>query len=301
MANFMEAIFGKKPMQSPQQQQQYMVNGPQNPNVNNNPNDPSLTAQQRNQALQNQQNGQNNQNQQPGQSNTPMVGSAGAMNNQAPGGNVQPNSQQQQPSSPLDDFNTLWETPTPEQRSKQPKKFVYPKFDPNKVSERVNQLNFAGSIPDDVLSKAAGGDLAAFRDVLNTVGRQAFSTGFSANNNLNSEMFNQFDQSISQRIPAQMKGIQNQAAVYSEMKNLNHPAVAPMLNKIVEQMQFMYPDATPEEISTNAKKYMVTMAQLITDNSNANSQQQDSQQQGQRGNAQQRNERTVTDFSNFDM
>ena len=45
---------------------------------------------------------------------------------------------------------------TPEQRAKQPKKFVYPKFDPNKVNERVNQLNFAGNIPDEILSKAVG-------------------------------------------------------------------------------------------------------------------------------------------------
>lgn len=290
MANFMEAIFGRRPTQNPQQQQAYMNNGPQNPNVQNDPNDPSLNNNQRAQAM---------QNQQPGQSNIPTVNNAGSMNNQAPGNGAQ--AAQQQPSSPLDDFNTLWETPTPEQRAKQPKKFVYPKFDPGKVSERVNQMNFAGSIPDEMLSKAAGGDLAAFRDVLNSVGRQAFSTGFSANNNLNSQMFDQYDQSISQRIPAQMKGMQNQAAVYSEMKNLNHPAVAPMLNKIVEQMQMMYPDATPEEISSNAKKYMVTMAQLITDNSQQQ-QDQNSQQSGQgqqRGNSQQRN--TVTDFSNFDL
>ena len=75
-----------------------------------------------------------------------------------------------------------------------------------------------------------------------------------------------------------------------------------MLNKIVEQMQMMYPDATPEEISSNAKKYMVTMAQLITESSNNSQQSQDnSQQQNQRGVSQQRNERTVTDFSNFDL
>jgi hypothetical protein len=139
------------------------------------------------------------------------------------------------------------------------------------------------------------------------VGRQAFSTGFTANNNLNSQMFSQFDESVTQRIPAQVKGIQNQAAVYSEMKNLNHPAIAPMLNKIVEQMQLMYPDATPEEISTNAKKYMVTMAQLITDNSGGgnagggNNSLNATDGSGGGNNQRGGSQRVVTDFSNFDQ
>lgn len=242
--SIMERLFGKPPAVN------VTVAGPVNPNLNHDPNDPSLSQQQRQAAIQ-------AQGAQPrGATNAPAP-TAGAMNNAAPGENLG-NTQ----TSPLDQFEKIWETPAIDPKQK-PRGFVYPKFDNAKLSERVNQMNFAGAIPDDMISKAMS-DPAAFREVLNAVGRQGFQSAFTANNNLNSQLFSQFDESINERIPAQVKGIQNQAAVFSEMKNLSHPAVAPLLSKVAEQIQMQYPDATSEEIKEKAKIYMGTMAKLIT-------------------------------------
>lgn len=279
--SIMEKLFGKP-------NQAAMANGPQNPNLNHNPQDPSLTAQQRQAAIQNQQQGQQGQ----GATNTPVIDAA-AMNNQAAGTNAQTQT------SPLDGFDKLWDDPSKEtQQRNQRGKFSYPKFDNAKLSERVNQMNFAASIPDELISKAMS-DPASFREVLNTVGRQGFQSAFTANNNLNSQLFSQFDTAINERIPEQVKGIQNQAAVFSEMKNLSHPAVAPLLTKVAEQIQMQYPDASPEEIKEKAKIYMGTMAKLITGQIEGDAAVNTSQQQrGGNGISQQQNR--VTDFSSFD-
>lgn len=280
----MEKLFGKPTPQA----QQFVANGPQNPNLNHNPQDSNLTAQQRNVALQNQ------ANQPQGTSNTPAPNPA-AMNNQPAGADAQAGAQ----TSPLDDFAKIWEPPTQDaQQKNQQKKFSYPKFDNTKLQERVGQMNFASAIPDELLSKAIGGDLASMREAMNIVGRQGFQSAFTANNNLNSQLFSQFDASIDERIPAQVKGIQNQAAVFAEMKNLNHPAVAPLLSKVAEQIQMQYPDATPEEIKEKAKIYMGTMAKLITGQIEGEAAANTSQQRSNNGTGQQQNR--VTDFSSFD-
>lgn len=274
--SIMERLFGKPtPAQAA-----FVGNGPANPNLGHDPNDPNLTAQQRQAAIQAQ--GQQAQ-QQPGATNAPKPDAA-AMNNNAPGTQT----------SPLDSFEKLWETPTIDPKAK-PRGFVYPKFDAAKLTERVSQLNFASAIPDEMISKAMS-DPAAFREVLNTVGRQGFQTAFTANNNLNSQLFSQFDDSVNERIPAQVKGIQNQAAVFADMKNLNHPAVAPLLSKVAEQIQQMFPDATPDEIKDHSRKYLKTIADVITNGDTATTNSQNSQQ----------NQRTnepanrITDFSKFD-
>lgn len=284
--SIMEKLFGKPTPQA----QQFAAQGPVNPNLNHNPQDPSLTAQQRQAALQ-------NQSQQQGQTNIPNPNPA-AMNNQAAGTDAQGGAQ----TSPLDDFTNMWEAPPKEtQQKNQQRKFVYPKFDNAKLSERVNQMNFAASIPDELISKAMS-DPASFREVLNTVGRQGFQSAFTANNNLNSQLFSQFDASVDERIPAQVKGIQNQAAVFAEFKDLNHPAIAPMMRSAVTQIEQMFPDASPEEIKVQAKKYLVTMAKLINTQMETESATNTNQQQNQRngGGNQQSQQNRVTDFSNFD-
>lgn len=269
---------------------------PVNPNVRNDPNDQRLSPQERNQALQ-----QRQQQPQPGATNTPAPGQ-GAMNNAAPGSGGSPvNGNTPTPgggeSSPLDDYSKIWET-SPEQKGSAGKKWSYPKFDNNKLNERVSQMNFIDHIPQELLGKAAAGDAAALGEVLNHVGRRAFQTGFSATNALNSQVFDQFGNSIDERIPQQVRGLQTQQAVFGEMKGLNHPAVAPMLKPAIEQIQAMYPDASPEEIKEHAKKYLYTMAQVIT--GQIGSEEGSGANNTSGSNSSQSAGRGITDFSTWD-
>lgn len=270
------------------------MNPPVNPNLNHNPHDPSLTAQERQAALQ-------KAAQQPQVSNNPGQNPAAYNAPGSSGASLDPNNPAKQNTPTLDDFSKLWETPTVDPKAPPNKaQFRYPKFDQSKLAERVQQLDFASAVPGDVLQKAASGDADAFREALNIVGRGAFQTGFSATDKLNSQLFDQFGRSVDERIPQQVKGIQNQAAVFAEMKGLDHPAVAPMLNSITNQMQQMYPDASPAEIANHSKNYLRTMAQVITgqietDNSNASNNDNSARSGGRKTPS-----KAVFDFSQFD-
>lgn len=197
--------------------------------------------------------------------------------------------------APLDEFAKIWEPPAADGKVKDLSKFTRPRLDSARLNEGVGKMSFTQGLDPQLVQKALNGDAEAFMQALDHVGRQSFSNSFQAAERYQGQMLDSYDQSVNARIPKEVGRMESRNLLQQANKNLDHPAVMPLLEVVRKQMEQAYPDATPAEIAEASKKYLTQVGGLITSQSesdNGNNQQV-------RGNNQ-RKSSTVTDFSNFD-
>lgn len=169
------------------------------------------------------------------------------------------------PISSLEPFKDLWKTPTTADGKPKPDPFAQPLLnnDPVKFAEATKQLNFAGSIPDDLVKKALAGDIGSLKEAINL----AAQTAFQASSQLNTSLIESASQTNNKRVDSVLENKFREFLVKQERSDnpvLNHSSAAPMLDLAKRQLLSQHPDKSPTEIHKMAEQYLTSFASSIT-------------------------------------
>ena len=163
------------------------------------------------------------------------------------------------PASPLDEFKSLWEpSATPTVDGTLPAN-MFSGTDPVKMLEAARKVDFAKSIPADVLSKiTAGGPdaAAAFMAALNDVSQRSYAQSSFASTKIVEAALAKFQEGIDSRLPGQIKKQQVSDSLRESNPALMHPAAAPIMEAMQAQLSVKYPNATVAELQGMASQYL---------------------------------------------
>lgn len=168
------------------------------------------------------------------------------------------------PVSQLDQFKTLWQTPTDAEGKPLPlpaDPLAQPllNLDPKVIQQSASKLDFAGAIPAELLTKiAAGGQEAAeaLPQILNAAIQQAVA-GITLNQG---QLLNQAlvanNQRVSSVLPGQIR--RTQAMDFSEEEDpvLKHPQVQPLVQSLIRTAFAKDPNADPAKVRQEVAGYL---------------------------------------------
>lgn len=165
--------------------------------------------------------------------------------------------------SPEDTFKDFWNI--------DPKKDTLPQniadfnfnFDPAKVTETVNKMDFTQGISSDLVKKvAAGGEeaVSAMMTMMNHVGQQVMKNSVIAGARVTESGLKSTGQRLATELPNMMRQQSVSGALREDNPLFNDPSTAPMLAAVEQQMTIKFPQATAQEIRESAKQYMANFA-----------------------------------------
>jgi hypothetical protein len=198
-------------------------------------------------------------------SGKPIQNKQGSENNTGIEGIEDPNNKNiKNAKSPFDDFSNLFDTPADDGKKNLPPSLS---ISPDKLKEHVSKLDFTSDIPQETRQALVnmGDQGKVFLDLLNHVGRQAYSTAVQHNAALTDKfvgMRSEFDgKSLSGRVKSEL--------VRSGFhKSNSHPVVTAAQEMIARQLQVTNPDATPEWIQEKTNSFFTLLGQQLDPNAN---------------------------------
>lgn len=166
--------------------------------------------------------------------------------------------------SPLDDFSVLFDNPNTDGKENLPPSLS---ISADKLKEHVSKLDFTADLPNETRQALAnmGDQGKVFLDLLNHVGRQAYSTAVQHNATLTDKfvgMRSEYDgKSLSSRVKSEL--------VKSGFhKSNSHPVVKAAQEMIAQQLQAVNPDATPDWIQEKTNSFFQLLGQQLDPNAN---------------------------------
>lgn len=169
-------------------------------------------------------------------------------------------SRQRPNANPLDEFGKLWQN-DPNQQQQGPTSLFKP--DIAKLNEAVQKINFAESLPPELITKALGGDGASFAQAINSVAQQAFGKSILATSQMMEKAFTQRMAEIEKTVDGRVRAISTREGIRRENPAFSHPAVAPLLESVQNQFATKYPEATSDELRSHAMNYMTQVMGLF--------------------------------------
>lgn len=168
--------------------------------------------------------------------------------------------------SPMDQFGELWKNephkegdPTPFNPSQ-----IF-NLDPKSMQEAVGKINFAQSVTPEMLQAIQGGgeeSIKAFMQAMNSVAQQTMTMSTTAAAKMIEQAMTGASGAMDDKISKQVKLNQVTSQLQEANPALNHPAAAPILEGIKQQLVNKYPTASPQEIAKLAGDYLSNFAAL---------------------------------------
>lgn len=165
--------------------------------------------------------------------------------------------------SPLAEFQDLWKVdpnkPAPTQATLLPPM----NLNAQQLSEAASKINFTATIPDEILQKAAAGDITALRQAIQTAGQFGFANAVAGAGELVNRSFTTAQTQLeTQFLPGAIRQTQIQQTM-AENPAFQDPAMTPLLTSLQSQLAKQYPTAQPAEIAGMAQRYLAGAAQKI--------------------------------------
>lgn len=198
------------------------------------------------------------------------------------------NNQQLEQNSGVESFKDLWNNTNTEGEPLEDDSDLSSLFtvDPDKINESTSKIDFTQSISPEALEAiSAGGEEAvkAFATSMNKVAQEVFSKSMLASGSLVKQAFSKAQDRIDTRASRNFTRLKVSDELTSVNPLLKDPSVAPMVAAVQSQLQRKYPDASADEIRTQAEKYFENFAKLVTKPAKSSD----------------TPERDITDFSDF--
>ena len=170
------------------------------------------------------------------------------------------------PSSPFDTYKDLWEPNTTKEGvdGTLPAN-MFASTDPAKMLDAARKVDFAKSIPPEVLAKiTAGGPeaAAAFTTALNDGLQRSYAQSSYATTKIVEAALIKFQEGLDNRLPDSIKRHAVRDSVQQSNPALQHPAAAPIIDALQAQFSLKYPKATTAELTQMATDYLVTFATI---------------------------------------
>ena len=171
------------------------------------------------------------------------------------GGQAAPEGQQQQqtaPASPLDAFAGLWQTQQQQQKIDPLSAEVIPMGADQlqALQQRVSTVNFLSGVKPESIAAALGGDQAAFVSVLNSAVQAAMLQSVRVNNTMLNAAVNQRTADIMKALPGNVQQALTSNQLRQDLPIFNHPAAAPMLAALEQNLLTNQPGITPAQAAT---------------------------------------------------
>lgn len=160
--------------------------------------------------------------------------------------------------SPVPEFSDLWHIPDNTNTQGQPLFNI----SQDKLVEAARKQDFKGSVtPEQLAAIAQGGEAAqaALLDVMNTVSQNSYMQSIIASTKLIEGALEKQGYAKLSDIPATLRDTQLAEGLRSANPVFSNPAFAPFLDTARKQMQLKYPNATAQELQTQALKYVSSM------------------------------------------
>lgn len=192
----------------------------------------------------------------------------------------------QQAKNPLDDFAAMWQPVDPSKAPADPLKAPIFGADPAKLAEAAKNINFAQSIPQELMTRVmAGGDPQAIVDLVNHAVQTAVGLGAQLTATTTEQAFGRFGERLDQAMPSRISKAQL-TQLPEANPALSHPAAQPLVQLARTMMQQQNPGKSPSEIAEMASRYLTTLGTEVFSNSDQGRQLTRSSQQQQDGDSQ---------------
>lgn len=164
--------------------------------------------------------------------------------------------------SPLANFAKLWET-DPNAKPASPTSPSL-NFDPAKLLEAAKNVDFAGSIPQEIREKIKTGDEQAIMHAMNQVGQLAYAQAIGATSKITeAALQKQSDTLLKEHLPNMIREHLVRQSNVQDNPLLSDPAAAPVVQMITNQVTQQYPHASPQEVTRHVNDMLNGMAQLV--------------------------------------
>jgi len=173
------------------------------------------------------------------------------------------------PTSSLDKYTSLWQTPTTEDGKPVPlpvdalKQPMF-NFDAGKVTESAGKMDFTSGIDPELLTKATSGDQEAFLAALNHGIRNAVIGMTMSNGNLINTALLQNNERITASLPTHIKGVHLMEMDPTDNPVFSHPAAQPLVQALKKMAFARDPNADPKQINRDIAGYLSEFASELT-------------------------------------
>ena len=221
------------------------------------------------------------QNQMPQPGNLPAQPTPGM---QSDPGNVNTPAQTQQPQQEqggpatapegLDKFNDLWKPVESPAGGDNTGTF---NVDPKQLMEAARKIDFTKVIqPAQLQAIAAGGEgaMQAFAQTLNTVAQTVYAQNAHATSKIVEQAVDRAKEAMRTEMPQHIKRLNVSESLRADNPALSHPAAAPILGALEQQITMKFPNASSAEISRMATEYLVGFSNAMQKPASQNSQSQ---------------------------
>lgn len=136
--------------------------------------------------------------------------------------------------------------------------------DSKQLAAAAGNINLANAIPQELVTKAIGGDAASFMEVINKTAQMSFMMAYQASmQGVKPAMEARFD-AFSKEMPSTFQKMSVDATLQSDPL-LSNPAMAPVVEGMRSKILAKHPDATPQQVQQTISEYLkavgITVAQ----------------------------------------
>lgn len=170
------------------------------------------------------------------------------------------------PVNPLDSFADMFKPKAADPNAPKIPTLADPilgQLDPTQFRQQVEQANFAASIPQETIQRAISGDAQAFSEAINAAAREAFAAAAQLSHGLVEHGSRTAAERLNSSLDSRIKNYQLRTQNTSN-EQLQHPAVAPMLNAVKMQIAQSNPQLSPDAVQQQAEQYFMQMADVLS-------------------------------------
>ena len=124
------------------------------------------------------------------------------------------------------------------------------------LQQRVSTVNFLSGVKPESVAAALGGDQAAFMSVINSAVQAAMLQSVRVNNTMLNAAVNQRTQEIMKALPSNVQQALTANQLRQDLPIFNHPAAAPVLAALEQNLTLNQPGITPAQATQVAKSYL---------------------------------------------
>jgi hypothetical protein len=137
--------------------------------------------------------------------------------------------------------------------------------DPAKLMEAAGKMDFSKAVsPEQLQAISQGGEgaMQAFATAMNKVAQTVYAQNAMATTKIVEQALARSKESFMGELPRHIKNQQVSDTLRTENPALSHPAAAPILGALQQQMAVKFPNATASELAALSKQYLENFANL---------------------------------------
>lgn len=162
----------------------------------------------------------------------------------------------------LDAFNDIWK-PVESPAGTQPADFL--NVDPKQLMEAASKVDFSKVInPAQLQAISAGGEEAmkAFAQSMNQIAQATYAQSTMATAKIVQQAVAKTKESIMADLPQHIKLQSLNDTLRTDNPALKHPAAAPLMGALQQQLTVKYPNASAQELAKMAQDYLINFANI---------------------------------------